>query len=343
MSLLKAHYEESSSTLVGMSSQQQILPDDDDSDVRRRRLRSLRNGLALCRSAKSALIVLLTPLTLSPLLFSSNTEYRCAFSVLVMAAYWMSEVMPLAATAMLPVVLFPLTGIMSAKSVAREFLNDTNFLFIGGLIVAVAVEKCQLHERLALSVLHLVGSKPKWIMLGFMCVTAILSMFISNTATTAMMVPIAQSVTQQLLNSYRMHGKSSGVRGELLESGLEMAKPTAAESRMAKGLAISICFAANIGGIGTITGTPPNLVLVGMLSTLYPDADTEVHYLSWIAFAFPLMVMCLFACFFILLLVFLRNAPPSDDAVTQMMKERYEKLPRMRHVEKHLKHLTLKV
>jgi sodium-dependent dicarboxylate transporter 2/3/5 len=120
-------------------------------------------------------------------------------------------------------------------------------------------------------------------------------MFISNTACTAMMVPICSSVTSQLLKSYKDSSKvDNGVASELLESATERneridrIKPTKRESRVAKGLLISICFAANIGGTATLTGTPPNLVLVGVLSTLFTDSDTGVHYLSWLAFALPL-------------------------------------------------------
>ncbi|KAI6187649.1 hypothetical protein M3Y98_00267300 [Aphelenchoides besseyi] len=246
--------------------------------------------------------------------------------------YWMTEALPLAITALLPTVLFPITGVLPAKTVAREYLNDTNFLFIGGLIVAVAVEKCNLHERLALSVLQMVGSQPKWILLGFMLATAVLSMFISNTATTAMMVPIVQSVTDQLLRSYKLHGKTEN--SDLLTH----TKPTPRETLMAKGLLIGICFAANIGGTGTITGTPPNLVFYqrnsSLLSGFFSDAETGVHYLSWMAYAFPMMICCLFACWAILVVIFLRDAPPADDGVTKMMKQRYESLPRMSFAEK---------
>ncbi|KHN74532.1 Sodium-dependent high-affinity dicarboxylate transporter 3 [Toxocara canis] len=119
-------------------------------------------------------VLVFTPIFLAPCLISSDPKYRCAFCVSLMAVYWICEVIPLPATALLPVVLFPMTGILDAATVAKEFLNDTNFLFIGGLIVAVAVEKCSLHERVALRVVTLVGSQPRWIMFGFMSVTALL-------------------------------------------------------------------------------------------------------------------------------------------------------------------------
>ncbi|KJH40701.1 hypothetical protein DICVIV_13336 [Dictyocaulus viviparus] len=162
-----------------------------------------------------------------------------------MSIYWMTEVLPLAVTAMLPVVLFPLTDVMTCQNVAQQFINDTNFLFIGGLIVAAAVEKCDLHERVALSVLRMDYAR-------FMIVTALLSMFISNTATTAMMVPIGQSVVGQLLTSYESNPRN-GVQT------LRKCK------RLSTALVLCICIAANIGGTGTITGTPSNLVMVGQL------------------------------------------------------------------------------
>ncbi|KAK5966278.1 Sodium-dependent high-affinity dicarboxylate transporter 3, partial [Trichostrongylus colubriformis] len=119
-------------------------------------------ALNLLQRCKTALILLGAPILFSPLVLSPESEWRCAFCVGVMAVYWMTEVLPLAVTAMLPVILFPLTNVMDSKETALQFINDTNFLFIGGLIMAAAVEKCDLHERVALSVLKMVGGEPKW-------------------------------------------------------------------------------------------------------------------------------------------------------------------------------------
>ncbi|WKY06055.1 hypothetical protein Q1695_006336 [Nippostrongylus brasiliensis] len=278
-------------------------------------------ALGLLQRCKTALILLAAPLVFSPLALSSEKEWRCAFCVCVMAIYWMTEVLPLAVTAMLPVILFPFTGVMSSKEVAEQFINDTNFLFIGGLIMAAAVEKCDLHERIALSVLRMVGGEPKWIMLGFMTVTALLSMFISNTATTAMMVPIGQSVVGQLVTSYNSHPEN-GIRDKM------------GCKRMSTGLMLCICIAANIGGTGTITGTPSNLVMVGSLPQLFPDSGSAMNYITWLLFAFPLMCICLIAAWFTLTVFFLRNAPGKDDHITELMHKRYDELPRTSYAEK---------
>ncbi|KAG9351618.1 hypothetical protein JZ751_022869 [Albula glossodonta] len=240
-------------------------------------------------------------------------QTRCAYVIALMAIYWCTEVLPLAVTAMLPVILFPMLGIMQSK----EYLKDTNMLFVGGLIVAVAVEHWNLHKRIALRVLLIVGVRPALLMLGFMGVTAFLSMWISNTATTAMMVPIVQAVLEQLNSTKaeepQIHSSdeqaqpaegdekpsSKQTDGHVVVNGLSMTteaerREEAAEWRkMCKGLTICVCYAASIGGTATLTGTGPNLVLTGQMNQLFPENGDVINFASWFGFAFPNMIIML--------------------------------------------------
>uniref|UniRef100_A0A672FX17 Solute carrier family 13 member 5a n=1 Tax=Salarias fasciatus TaxID=181472 RepID=A0A672FX17_SALFA len=200
-------------------------------------------------------------------------EAACAYVIALMALYWCTEVLPLAVTALLPTILFPF-------SVCMQYLKDTNMLF-----------HWNLHKRIALRVLLLVGVRPACeLMLGFMGVTAFLSMWISNTATTAMMVPIVQAVLDQL------HTVVESVSFEMEVE--ELNNEEEQRRKMSKGLLLSVCYSASIGGTATLTGTGPNLVLLGQMNQLFPQNGDVINFASWFAFSFPTMLLTLTLAWF---------------------------------------------
>uniref|UniRef100_W5KLX2 Solute carrier family 13 member 5b n=1 Tax=Astyanax mexicanus TaxID=7994 RepID=W5KLX2_ASTMX len=273
--------------------------------------------LRIIWTMKRGLVLLCTPLIFLPLpLLIGTREANCAYVIMLMAVYWCTEALPLAITALLPAVLFPLFGIMQSKQVCMQYLKDTNMLFVGGLMVAVAVEHWNLHKRIALRVLLLVGVRPALLMLGFMGVTAFLSMWISNTATTAMMVPIVQAVLEQLnrqesepalidnseeqsLAADAQYSETKYKSAQVVVSGLDVAseaakhKEASARRRICKGMTLCVCYAASIGGTATLTGTGPNLVLKGQMNQLFPENGDIVNFASWFGFAFPNMILML--------------------------------------------------
>ncbi|XP_068765926.1 Na(+)/citrate cotransporter isoform X1 [Struthio camelus] len=270
------------------------------------------------RRYRSALLLLLTPLLLLPLpLAVPTSEARCAYVIIIMAVFWCTEVIPLAVTSLMPVVFFPLLGVQDSKTVCFQYLKETNMLFIGGLIVAISVEQWNLHKRIALKVLLMLGVKPALLMLGFMGVTAFLSMWISNTATTAMMVPIVQAVLDQMDSTEQDLPKMEQTSGQtnavieleekdasdptsvqVISNGQVPDDPISSEEketrkRICKGMTLCVCYAASIGGTATLTGTGPNLVLKGQMNQLFPDNNDVVNFASWFGFAFPNMLLML--------------------------------------------------
>ncbi|XP_063151231.1 solute carrier family 13 member 2 isoform X2 [Candoia aspera] len=238
-------------------------------------------------------------------------------------------------TVLTPLVFLPLPLVLPYK-VCMEYLKDTNMLFIGGLLVAIAVEHWNLHRRIALQVLLIVGVRPALLLMGFMGVTAFLSMWISNTATTAMMVPIAHAVLQQL---HKSELEQSTVEQEATQNGtanrafeLQEAPHTQANAHVqvvvkeeqppqkleedrqrlqqkhetfCKGMSLAVCYSASIGGIATLTGTTPNLVLKGQMDELFCHNNNVVNFASWFTFAFPAMVLLLSLSWLWLLMIFL--------------------------------------
>ena len=168
-----------------------------------------------------ALIIILVPLLMLPLPAAYNFEDGVAnytYVLVIMAVYWVSEALPISVTALLPMVLFPILGVMPSDKISIQYLKDTNFLLLGGFIIAVAFEKSGLHSRLALTVLKYVGPKPRALLFGFMFSAWFLSMWISNTATTTMMMPMVEAVIQELRRGEKIQQEEKEELG-LIESG----------------------------------------------------------------------------------------------------------------------------
>ncbi|TBW29906.1 SLC13 family permease [Gramella sp. KN1008] len=190
-----------------------------------------------------------------------------------MALWWIFEVIPIAVTAILPIILFPLTGAVDIETTTAAFGHKYVFLYFGGFILAVAIEKWDLHKRIALSIIHLIGTNIKYIILGFMVATAFMSMWISNTATSVMMLPIGIAIISQLKNSPETNTQQNESFG--------------------KALMLAIAYSASIGGIATLIGTPPNLVFAGIVEELY---GIEISFTKWIMLGLPISVFLLFLC-----------------------------------------------
>ena len=198
--------------------------------------------------------------------------FLCLFLGIWMVLWWIFEVLPLGVTALIPLFFLPFFGISSIKEVTPSYSNPVIFLFLGGFIIARALEKTQLDERIALNILKRTGRSDSGIVLGFVIATAFLSMWISNTATTVMMVPIAMSV------------------GHFLKANLSKDAQTSLPA-LNTVLFLSIAYSANIGGIMTPVGTPPNVVFIGYLEDIY---GRNVDFYKWILATAPLAITLLY-------------------------------------------------
>ena len=193
---------------------------------------------------------------------------RALAVAVLMAVWWVSEAIPLGITALVPLVLFPALGILDGKDVSTNYMNHIIFIYIGGFIMALAMERWNLHKRIALKILMWVGISPGRILFGFMLATMFLSMWISNTATTMMMIPIIMSVITSLEDNL----------GEN------------AVKKYATGMFLAVAYIASVGGMSTLVGTPTNLVCPKILTLLYPGAP-EISFADWFFFALPVSVL----------------------------------------------------
>lgn len=198
-------------------------------------------------------------------------------TALWMVCWWITEAVSISVTALLPLVLFPLFKVASIDDVGANYGSPIVFLFFGGFVLALALEKVNLHKRIALSIIHKTGTSPNRVVLGFMIATGFMSMWISNTASTVVMLPIAMSVIKLLIHD------ADGF--------------TKKDQNFALSVMLGIAFSANAGGIATIIGTPPNSVLIGLLENEY---DIQISFLKWMVVGLPISTILIGIIYFVL-------------------------------------------
>ncbi len=234
---------------------------------------------------------------------------RAAAVALLMACFWICEAIPISATALMPLALFPILGVLNYKGVARPYGDHIVFLMMGGFFIAQAMQKWGLHRRIALHTIRLIGGSPRRMILGFMVATAFLSMWISNSATAVMMLPIAVSVI--------MH----------LESSTKLSKA------FSTALVLGIAYGASAGGIGTLIGTPPNVVFAGQLQKLFPEAPA-VTFNQWLLIGIPITCIFLPVMWLLVTMVLFRIPEKRFEVDHDVIRDELERLGAMSRGER---------
>jgi len=258
------------------------------------------------------LLFLLIILFVDPNLVAPDATKVIAVGVL-MVTWWISEAAPNAVVALLPLILFPALGVMSMTEAAAPFASPSVFLFMGGFMIALALEKHKLHERIAINLIRLTGTSGNGIILGFTLSSGLISMWISNTATALMMLPIGVSVIQLL--------KRSGTN-ETMSKG---------EKNFALGLMLSIGYAASLGGMATIIGTPPNVVFAGFAKQFYGQ---DISFFRWMIVGVPLSLTTLFACYFMITRWLFPNKLPKIEGSEMLIANKLKELGPMKKEER---------
>jgi len=249
----------------------------DERGLGRRRLGLLLGPLLCC-------LLLAIPLPAD----MPSSGMKVAAVTVLMAVFWIMEAIPMAATALLPIALFPLLGVMPTAKVTESYANHLIYLFMGGFLIASAIEKWQLHKRIALHTVRLVGVTSDRIVLGFMLATGFLSCWISNTAAAMMMVTIGVALLHQLQGDT----ESSTDPGEV------------GRSKFGSALMLGIAYASSIGGVATLIGTPPNAILAGILEKRY---GITIGFARWMEFAAPLAAVMLLVTWYYLTKIAFRS------------------------------------
>ncbi len=271
---------------------------------------SLRQKVGLFMGLALFFLVLVMPLPEGMSLPAS----RVAAVALLMACFWMAETVPIPATGILPIFLFPLLDVMPTADVTLSYGNQILFLFMGGFLIAVAMQKWNLHRRIALSVINKVGSSPNRLVLGFMLSTALLSMWISNTATCVMMTPVAIAVVEQTMRQRPEH-----LRAQPYNFGTA--------------LMLGIAYSSSAGGVSTLVGTPPNAILIGMIDTLY---GYQISFVDWMKLGLPISI-CMLGIIWVFLtriMYPMRDADEQNDQARLHIQQQLDEMGTMSGQEK---------
>lgn len=252
------------------------------------------------------------PIVLLPVIITDYSEHkRCLYVILLMAGYWITEAIHIAITSLIPILLFPIFNLMNTDDVCKSYMKDANMMFITGLILAIAVEYSHLHERIALVAIDVVGVSPKLLHLGIMWITAFISLWISNTAATAIMLPIITSILLEL------EGQGIGTiyvrEAEPYVSQVQM-EDTRRPTKSTMCYYISAAYAASIGGMGTLIGTGTNLTFKGIVEATFKDGD-GIDFGYFMLITVPMVIVLMIFATLLLQLWFLGLLRPnSNDA-----------------------------
>lgn len=246
----------------------------------------------------------------------SEAAMKVAAVTVLMAIWWITEAVPIPAVSLIPIVLYPALGVMKTGAATAPYANPIIYLFMGGFFIASAMQKWNLHKRLALHTIKIVGSSPSKMVLGFMLSTGFLSMWVSNTATAMMMVPIGLAVITQITG----HTSAQMVAGE----------GGAKELNFAKSLMLGIAYAASVGGIATIIGTPPNAIMVGVLK----QNGVTIDFAQWLAFGLPLSIIMMAATWFILTKILFRTGDLQLSSGREVIEQDIKEMGKITYQEK---------
>jgi solute carrier family 13 (sodium-dependent dicarboxylate transporter), member 2/3/5 len=265
------------------------------------RLRSL--------SLLAGIALFIIMLLLNPFGLEAKAVKVAAIAVL-MIALWVTEAMPMPVVALVPLVFFPLMGVAKIDEAAAPYANPVIFLFLGGFMIGLAIEKWYLHKRIALNIVQLTGTSGNRIVLGFIIATGFLSMWLSNTATTMMMYPIAMSVIRVMEDNHAEKAKMNNLAVCLL---------------------LAIAYASNFGGIATIIGTPPNVAYVGFLEK---HNGYAFRFADWMKLCLPLSIVLLLSLYIVMTKILYPIRMAADGAAKQMIQGELKEMGKLSKPEK---------